>query len=57
MNLNNTQKALLRFAKCEIDDLEIEMSTTEKAKDFNAYMTSRARREALQRVVDLYDRK
>lgn len=57
MNLNNTQKALLRFARCELTDQEDEMAKAEKVKDLNVYMTARARAEALRRVVELYDRK
>jgi len=57
MNLNNTQKALLKFAKCEVADQEDQMAISEKGKDLDSYMAARVRRDACQRVVSLYESK
>ena len=57
MSLNNTQKALLKFAKCEVADQEDQMAISEKGKDLDSYMAARVRRDACQRVVSLYEQK
>lgn len=57
MTQNSTQKALLKVVRIELSDQEALMASSKEIKDLDAYMTARARREALQRVVELYDRK
>ena len=57
MNLNNTQNALLKFAKCEVADQEDQMAISEKGKDLDSYMMARARRDACQKIASLYESK